>query len=116
MVDHGRLAFDVACRFTNDAARWAIQHYEGRKPAYSENRFVLNESVSLRPLEVEDGPTIVDIADYKNEYLDDWQVVTAAQLTRRVEQLGYQNRLAAEVWVIDGRLASLYVSADNYAG
>lgn len=117
--NHG-LALDLACRFTNDAARWAIRTYEDRRPDDSDERFVLNESTRLRPLPLDDRSSITDIAAFTYD-LSSWQEVTAQQLSRRVEELGaeqyaYRMQLAAWVKVTDGRVEWLDVSGDNYAG
>ena len=114
-VDHNRLALDLACRFTNDAARWAIRTYEDRRPDSDEERFVLNESAAVRPLPVDSRSWIVDIAHIYPTW-QSWQDVTAEQLRQRVEQLGHQARLAAWVQITDGLVVWLDVSMDNYAG
>jgi len=112
-VESARLSLDLACRYSNDAATWAIRTYESRTADGWEELYVRNESTALRVLPLDDRSEIVDIASTGDWT---WQEVSAGQLLGRVDQLGPESRLAAWVRIAGRRVVWLDVAGDNYAG
>jgi len=114
-VDGTGLTLDVVCRYTNDAADWALGHYEHQTDDDgSMEWYVHNASTTTRPIPVDQRTSFTDLASYSTMT---FQEVNLDQLRQRIELLAsYPTRLFAWVRIVGGRAEWVDVPADMYAG